>query len=443
MADLGDAIQNIWSSDYVQKNPNKAYKVSYADEYAAVAAYVNGGPRPDPATFSKLGKGLVEAEDVRREIEAPEPEPTPPGVAPPKPPAAYSVPAGATAVSTTAQLISAMSGAAKDIVLEDGTYDNGSPVNNTGGYRIYARNLLGATIKFGFNLGGSGPVFRGLKFDTVAGGKLPGDNSQIFGGATNLQVLDCVFAGNWSTKYGVRSTNPQGLVCERLRFTHFRDVALRASNNVHAAYPGGSTPHITRITDIFAEGISYDPPGSSNGVAEAAVWIGHPVDNPVERLDLRDVGRKAMETVSSSRDTIFRDFYLDMTGPHAQAGGIGVGCYLEHNNYYNTYEKFLIVGVNRGFNGEWNENVAGNAGAQHCTIRNGTVDANGWTRGGNTAGVYLDTGCDSNTVTGCTFKNQNWAGVGAHNNIGVNVFEPNTYQMKPGAVPLRTTHFYS
>jgi hypothetical protein len=77
MADLGNAIQNIWSSDYVQKNPNKAYKVSYANEYAAVATYINGGARPDPANFSKLGKGLVEAEDVLRGM-APPPPPPPP-----------------------------------------------------------------------------------------------------------------------------------------------------------------------------------------------------------------------------------------------------------------------------------------------------------------------------------------------------------------------------
>lgn len=367
--------------------------------------------------------------------------PPPPGVIPPTPPSPYSVPAGAIAVSTSSQLAAALSGSGKDIVLEDGIYDNAAPFNNAGGHRIYARNLLGATLKAGFNVSGSGPLFRGLKFDTVAGTKLPGDSSQIFGGAANLQVLDCVFEGNWSTKYGVRATNPQGLVCERLRFTRFRDVGLRASDNVRVDYKA-ATPRIKRVIDIFADGVAYDPPGSSGGVAEAAVWIGHPVDEPVERLDLRDVGRKALETVNSCYDTIFRDLSLDMTGSHAQAGGIGCGVYLEHNNHYNIYERFYIVGVNRGFNGEWNEGTPGNAGAQHLIIRNGIVDATGWTRGGNTAGVYLDTGCDSNTVTGCTFRNQNWAGVGAYQNIGANVFEPNTYEMQPTALPLRTTHFF-
>jgi hypothetical protein len=63
---LKEAIQNIWASDYVQKNPNKAYKVSYADEYTAVAAFINGGPEPDWSGFSKLGQGLCGAEKHRR-----------------------------------------------------------------------------------------------------------------------------------------------------------------------------------------------------------------------------------------------------------------------------------------------------------------------------------------------------------------------------------------
>lgn len=78
MADLANAISNIWGSDYVQKNPNKAYKTTYGPEYAAVAAYLNGGARPNPTSFSKLGKGLVEAEDVRRAGAPPPPPPPPP-----------------------------------------------------------------------------------------------------------------------------------------------------------------------------------------------------------------------------------------------------------------------------------------------------------------------------------------------------------------------------
>ena len=76
---VDSGIDNIWQSDYVQKNPNKAYKTSYGTEYSAVAAYLNGGPRSDPASFSKMGKGLVAMEDARRQLAVvtPEPEPEP------------------------------------------------------------------------------------------------------------------------------------------------------------------------------------------------------------------------------------------------------------------------------------------------------------------------------------------------------------------------------
>lgn len=77
---LQEAIVNIWSSDYVQKNPNKAYKVTYNAEYFKVADYLNGGPEPNYSNFSKLGKGLCELEKIRRGggITPPTPQPSNP-----------------------------------------------------------------------------------------------------------------------------------------------------------------------------------------------------------------------------------------------------------------------------------------------------------------------------------------------------------------------------
>ena len=65
-SDITAGLANIWQSDYVQKNPNKAYKSSYAVEYGQVAAYLNGGPEPNFSGFSKLGQGLCQAERARR-----------------------------------------------------------------------------------------------------------------------------------------------------------------------------------------------------------------------------------------------------------------------------------------------------------------------------------------------------------------------------------------
>lgn len=74
---LDSGLDNVWSSDYVQINPTKAYKVKYKDEYTKVAAYLNGGPEPNWQAFSKLGKGLCEIEEARRLNEVPDPDPEP------------------------------------------------------------------------------------------------------------------------------------------------------------------------------------------------------------------------------------------------------------------------------------------------------------------------------------------------------------------------------
>jgi hypothetical protein len=78
---LTDAdIQNLWTNDFVQKNPRKSYHDYYPAEYAAVAAFINGGAESAAGVVkSKLGLGLVAAERDRRAgvVVPPPPSPTP------------------------------------------------------------------------------------------------------------------------------------------------------------------------------------------------------------------------------------------------------------------------------------------------------------------------------------------------------------------------------
>lgn len=145
---LKEAIQNVWASDYVQKNPNKAYKVSYAAEYAKVADFLNGGPEPTPwSGFSKLGKGLVEAEIERRKAE----NPTPPDPIPPDPilPFAEAALTNPVTPSVTSTSFNCESG--KDYLIDFGMVPrqsfqlNGSPRNvkmrnlyTRDGFKMYA-----------------------------------------------------------------------------------------------------------------------------------------------------------------------------------------------------------------------------------------------------------------------------------------------------------------
>jgi polysaccharide lyase-like protein len=75
--DIRAGLTDVWSSDFVQANPKKAYAGYYPAEYDAVAAYLAGGPAPNLTGFSKLGRGLCAIEAARRSLEPPPPDPEP------------------------------------------------------------------------------------------------------------------------------------------------------------------------------------------------------------------------------------------------------------------------------------------------------------------------------------------------------------------------------
>jgi hypothetical protein len=373
----------------------------------------------------------------------PTPSPSPaPSVAAPTPPSTYTIPAGALAVSTSSQLITALQGSNQNIVLADGTYDNASPFMNTNN-RLYAAHVGQAVLKAGLVLGGNfgsgGGLVQGLTFDVSDPNKtLGGGIIHIWGpGGVNSRVLDTTFRGNKTIPVGLLAYNPQGLVAQRDQFFGFTDVGLRASNNQPVAY-GGSTPHIANISDIYVDGVTRATPGASNGTAEAGIWIGHPVDQGVQRLKIRNVSWSGLETVNNAWNTTYSDLDIDMSGPSQFAG---VAVYMEHMTQHTAFTNFAIRGARVGFNGEWNDGVAGNAACHFVTIDTGRIDATGSTLKGRQAGVYLDEGSDSTTIRNVKFLNQNWAGIGMYKVIGSNTVAPNDFGgLRSGAVATSTDH---
>lgn len=371
------------------------------------------------------------------------PPPTGSGaVTPPAAPGSYSVPAGAVSVSTSAQLTSALAAGTPTIVLADGTYGGSTYFDDAGSSDIYAANPQGAVLTAGLVVGGNhssgGAVIRGLAFDvTNSGATFQNSEVNIWGAAgEGTQVLDSTFDGNWKVGVGLLALNPDGLVAQRLQFSDFTDSGIRATNNQLASY-GASVPTIKSITDISVDGVSRSTPGASNGTSEAGLWIGQPVADGVHRILIRNVSWSGIETCNNSWNTDFSDLDIDMSGSHAYAG---VAVYLEHFSIGDTFESFSITGSKVGFNAEWNDGTPGNEAARNDTIANGTIDASGWNGGGHTAGIFLDEGTGSTTISGVTFENQNWAGIGAYKNSGTNSISGNTYQLDPGAVSVSTGH---
>ena len=363
-------------------------------------------------------------------------------IAAPVPPSSYSIPAGAAVVSSSSQLVSALAAGTPAIVLADGTYGVSAGFDDSSSSSLYAQHLGDAVLTTGLTVGGNfgsgGAVIEGLAFN-VTNPSTTFQNSEVnIWGASGerTHVLDCTFSGNWAIGVGLDAVNPNGLVAQRLTFADFTDGGLRASDNAHASY-GGSTAVINSITDISVNGVSKSTPGASDGTAEAGIWVGEPISNGVHRILIKNVSNAGIETVNNSWNTTFSDLNINMSGPHAASG---VGVYMEHSTTHDTFTNFVITGTATGFNAEWDDGIAGNAAAHSDTIENGTIDASGWTRTGNTAGVYLDAGTGPMTVTNVAFKNQNWAGIGAYRNIGPNSFSGNTYQLATGAVQMSANH---
>jgi hypothetical protein len=372
--------------------------------------------------------------------------PPPPGFtpAPPLPPAAYPLPAGATVVSNSAQLIAALGGAKQNIVLANGTYDNPTKFQNPNSSSLYAQNLGGATLTAGLSISGSGSggaVVQGLAFNISSTGKTDGGGALTNYGASgaNLSVLDCTFGGNATIPFGCYILSPAGFVAQRLTFTDFTDEGIRASDGTYVAYHG-ATPAMNTITDIVATNISRNPPASAGGTAEAGIWVGNPVSNGVHRIKTRNCGWMGIWTGNNSWDTTFSDFDIDCGGSNGIGGGVGVGVYFEHFTTNNIFTNFSVTTTRDGFNGEWNDGTPGNQAENNCTIENGTISASGWTVPGNQAGIYLDQGTGQTTITGVTFLNQNWAAVGAYLPSGTVTVSGCTYQMQPGAVDLSSGH---
>jgi hypothetical protein len=374
-------------------------------------------------------------------ISAPDPPASPSGIQAPTSPTNYSNPAGAVTVSTSAALKTALAGSTRDIVLADGTYDNSSQFVNYGGHRLYAQNLGGAVLKAGIEMGGNdsstGGRLQGITFDVSSSAKvLGGGIVHIWGtGAAGTEVLDCVLRGNKAIGYGILAHNPAGLVAQRLQFYDFTDVALWASDDQTASY-GASTPIINSISDIYIDGVSKAVPGSSSGTGEAGVWVGHPVTNGVSRIKTRNVGWSGIETVNNAWGTTYSDLDIDMSGANESAG---VGIYLEHFNYYNTFQRFSISGANVGINAEWNDPSWGGVAASHFSVfEDGTIDAAG-ASDAQTIGIWLDQGADSTTITRVKFLHQSWAAICEYKIAGTNNISGNDFSGLVAGVPTVST----
>ena len=264
-------------------------------------------------------------------------------------------------------------------------------------------------------------MIRGLTFDVSSTSKVMGGGIvHVWGpSGANSSVLDCVFRGNAAIPYGIVALNPSGLKVERSEFFNFTDVGLRLTNNETVGF-GGSTPTIEAVRDIYVDTVTPGDAGCvqrhrRGGAASSATRSAKPSSGSRS-------GTSPGQACSSSNNawrTSYRNLDINMNGPEASRS---VGVYLEHYSYENTFEQFSIVA--RTGSTRSGPTRHGAVGPPRRTRPSATASSTPARVGGtkNQAGVYLDEGTETTTVTGVTFRNQNWAGIGAYKNVGTNTF---------------------
>ncbi len=344
-------------------------------------------------------------------------------VAAPIAPTAYTVPAGALRVTNSAELISALGRSTPtDIVLADGTYDNGSPFLDGGGHRLYAARLGGATLTAGMSVGGNfGPgkaVIQGLTFNVSSAAKTMGLGIiQVWGNASGTRILDSTFNGNSAIGAGIFISSPNGVVVSRVQVRNFTSYGVYADTN--SANRVLATPVI--LEDLDVSGVSRAAPRSANGTAEACVWLGN--NGIVRRAKLRDCAWMGLWTGGGNTGAIHENLDIDNTP---------TGLYMEHFTTGSLFQHIRIgTNVTMGLVCEWDDpDWGGKPGCVDVTIQDSTIMSSEW-------GAFLDDGTTRTTIQRVKFIGQSKAAIyNAPRGID-NTFTDNDYsQIDATAVPI-------
>jgi parallel beta helix pectate lyase-like protein len=349
---------------------------------------------------------------------------------PPVPPQKYRLPQHAIWVSNSAQLRRALSRyTSRDIILRNGVYDGSEPFSNSRGDRLYAQTLGRAVFGAGISLGGSsgpgGGLVRGIAFDVQDASKTLGSSIiHVWGTGKNSQILDVTLEGHGAVGAGIKARQVDGLVIQRTIAGHFHSWGLIVDAN-EAAVPVSRPPV---VEDVDAAYVSWSSPRSSNGTAEACVWIGSTA--VVRRVRAHDCAWEGLWVGTAASNALFEDIRIT---------DVRIGVYLEHFVNSSTFRRLQIgPNVSRGLTCEW----ADPAWDSRPACVNNVIEQSSFDT--QTVGVYLDAGTTGTTVRTSTFANQCWAAIGNFNGID-NLYDTsgNDYSaLGPGAVPISADHYY-
>jgi hypothetical protein len=341
-------------------------------------------------------------------------------------PSRYRVPRRAVRVSSSSQLVAALAdGRRTAIVLAPGIYDNARPFSDREGDRIYSSRLGRAVSRAGIVLGANdgppGALIRGLRFDVAEQAKtLHGAIVHVWGSAVHASVLDTRLDGHGVVDAGVVVRQPKGFVGRRIVATSFQSYGIVVDPN--------DVDFRTRspfsLRDVSISRVARPVPGSSNGRAEACLWLGSP--GTVRRVRARSCAITGIWTGTATRRSLVEDATVDRAR---------VGIYIEHFTSNTTFERLRIgPDVRRGINAEWANHALG---GRPASVDNVIQDAHFRTAH---VGVYLDQGTTRTLVRRCRFVGQDWAAIGDFRGVDNHYYDNDFSGLTAGAVPISHDH---
>ena len=315
-------------------------------------------------------------------------------------------------VSTSTGLVAALAEReSRDILIAAGTYDSSGPFVNNSGHRL--RALVPGEVIFnaGLVVGGSSSardaVVDGITFDVRDESKtLQGAAIHVWGGATGANIFDVSISGHGVIASGVTARQPDGLVIRRLAGSGFTDYGVF----IDASDPSRVLKTPAVLEDIHVTEIARPRARSSNGTAEACLWIGNTA--VVRRVSVRSCAWTGVWTGTANQGSTFEDLDIDDTP---------VGIYLEHFTTSSIFER-LSIGpqVDVGVICEWADPAWGSRPAcVDALIQNSTIDSCG-------VGVLMGPGTLRTTVRRVSFLHQRFAAVVYSSGFG-NVLANNDY----------------
>jgi hypothetical protein len=349
------------------------------------------------------------------------------GAVVPVTPSPYPLPAHAVSVRNSEQLAAALRRRSPtDIVLSDGSYSAPEPFRDANGHRLYARHLGRAVLRAGLTIGGDaappGALVRGLAFDVSdPASSADGAAITVWGTATGVRVLDVTLQGDHVTAAGLRVRQPEGFSAARLVVRGFTDYGVFVDAN-DSARQSLEQPVSLRNLDIAD--ISRNPPGSSNGTAEACLWVGNP--GVVRTVRLRRCAWSGLWTGTAATGLLVDRIDID---------GTPTGVYVEHFTRASTFERLLVRrGVRVGLIAEWADPAWGTKPASvDNVVENSRFESS-------LVGVYLDAGTTRTTIRRTSFAYQQLAAIGDYQGVG-NAYYGNDYHaILPGAVRVTNSH---